>query len=124
MADRVLDSITSLQMTKDDNAVLISTLDSTIRLFDKGNGQLLKSYAGHQNREYRIRSCLGAADSLVLSGSEDGSLYVWDILTGDVLQTLKAHEGKVPSAIAWNESRKEWASAGTDGENGSSFGTT
>lgn len=103
-------------MTKDGNAILMSTLDSNIRLFDKGNGQLLKTYAGHANSKYRIRSCLGAADSLVLSGSEEGILYIWDILTGDILQTLKAHDGKVASAIAWSESRKEWASAGTDGK--------
>ena len=108
--------ITSVRQTRDGNAVLVSTLDSTIRLMDKGNGQLLQSYKGHTNTEYRIRSTLGMADSVVISGSEDGKLYAWDLLEGKVIGTLEAHEGKVASAVACNGVRKEWASAGVDGE--------
>lgn len=104
-----------MQQTKDGNAVLISSLDSPIRLFDKGNGQLLKSYTGHTTKNYRIRSCLGLADSVVLSGSEDGFIFAWDVLDGRVLDRLKAHEGKVISTVAWNGRKKQWASGGTDG---------
>lgn len=83
---------------------------------DKGNGQLLQSYRGHTNTEYRIRSTLGMADSVVISGSEDGKLYAWDLLEGKVIETMKAHEGKVASAVACNGVKKEWVSAGVDGE--------
>lgn len=85
---------------------------------DKGNGQLLQSYKGHINTDYRIRSCLGLADSVVVSGSEDGSLYAWDVLEGKVVEKIEgAHGGKVASAVAWNSNRgrKEWASASTEG---------
>lgn len=109
------EAITSVQQTKDGNAVLVSTLDSTIRLLDKGNGQMLQCYKGHKNSEYRIRSCLGMADSVVISGSEDGKLYAWDLLEGNVIGKLDAHEGKVASAVTCNSVRKEWASAGVDG---------
>ncbi len=108
------DPITSVQQTRDGNAVLVSTLDSTIRLMDKGNGNLLQSYRGHANKDYRIRSCLGLGDSVVVSGSEDGHIYAWDLLGGKVIQKLKAHDGKVASAVAFNAVRKEWASAGVD----------
>lgn len=108
--------ITSVRQTRDGNAVLVSTLDNTIRLMDKGNGQLLQSYKAHTNTEYRIRSTLGMADSVVISGSEDGKLYAWDLLEGKVVETMEAHEGKVASAVACNGVRKEWASAGVDGE--------
>lgn len=94
----------------------MSTLDSTIRLIDKGNGQLLQSYMSHTNKQYRIRSCLGLADAVVISGSEDGRLYAWDLLEGKVINELEAHNGKVASAIAWNGTKKEWASAGADGK--------
>ncbi|KAL6722149.1 Septin spn4 [Lecanora helva] len=107
--------VTSVQQTRDGNATLVSTLDSTIRLMDKGNGQLLQSYKGHTNKDYRVRSCLGMADSVVVSGSEDGQLYAWDLLEGKVIEKIKAHDGKVASAVAFNGTRKEWASAGTDG---------
>ena len=107
-----------MQQTRDGNAFLISTLDSTIRLLDKGNGQLLQSYAGHTNQDYRIRATLALADAAVISGSEDGILFVWDLLDGKILQRLEAHRGKVSSAVAWNSApgKKEWASAGSDGE--------
>ena len=107
--------VTSVQQTRDGNAVLVSTLDSTIRLMDKGNGQLLQSYQGHTNKDYRIRSCLGMADSVLVSGSEDGHLYAWDVLEGKIIQKLKAHGGKVASGVAFNGTKKEWASAGVDG---------
>ncbi|KAI4175547.1 MAG: hypothetical protein LQ343_001538 [Gyalolechia ehrenbergii] len=111
----VLDSITSVQQTSDGNAILVSTLDSVIRLMDKSNGQMLQAYKGHTNTEYRIRSCLGLGDAVVISGSEDGKIYIWDVLEGRVLETHLAHDGKVPSAVTCNSVRKEWASAGADG---------
>ena len=76
---------------------------------------MLKHYTGHVNSSYRIRSCLGHADSIVVSGSEDGTVHLWDILTGDRKQIIQAHDGKIVSAVAWNGSKKEWASAGIDG---------
>lgn len=96
--------------------MLVSTLDSTIRLMDKGNGQLLQDYKGHSNKDLRIRSCMGMADSVVISGSEDGQLYAWDLLEAKIIQKLDAHGEKVASAVACNGTRKEWASAGADGE--------
>jgi len=77
---------------------------------------MLQSYKGHINTEYRIRSCLGLADAVILSGSEDGHIYVWDLLEGKVIEKIKSHDGKVASAVAWNGTKKEWASAGVDGK--------
>ena len=52
----------------------------------------------------------------MISGSEDGQLYAWDLLEGKVIEKLEAHSGKVASAVACNGVKKEWASAGVDGE--------
>lgn len=108
--------ITSVQQTSDGNAVLVSTLDSTVRLIDKENGHVLQSYKGHVNKDFRIRSCLGMADSVVISGSEDGHLFAWDLLEGTMIAKLDAHDGKVASAVAFNKARMEWASAGVNGQ--------
>lgn len=105
-----------MQQTTDGNAVLVSMLDSTIRLMDKSNGKMLQHYKGHTNSDFRIRSCLGFGDAAIFSGSEDGKVYIWDVLEGKVLERLAAHEGKVASAVACNSVRKEFASAGIDGE--------
>ncbi|KAI4255517.1 MAG: hypothetical protein LQ352_002548 [Teloschistes flavicans] len=110
-----IDPITSVQQTTDGNAVLVSTLDSTIRLMDKSNGKMLQHYKGHTNSDFRIRSCLGFGDAAVFSGSEDGKVMIWDVLEGKVLERLTAHDGKVASAVACNSVRKEFASAGVDG---------
>lgn len=87
---------------------------------DKANGKLLQSFKGHINTNYRIRSTLAFADSTVISGSEDGRIYAWDVLSGDVLERLEgnadAHRGKVASAVASSSVKREWASAGIDGE--------
>lgn len=129
------EAITSVQQTRDSHAVLVSTLDSTIRLMDKANGQRLQSYKGHMNNDYRIRSTLAFADSVVISGSEDGQIYAWDLLSGDVVERLHpwsgdddAREGegesggkekdkrKVASAVACSPAQRQWASAGVNGE--------
>lgn len=114
----VLEPINSIQQTRDGNALLVSTLDSTIRLLDKGNGKLLQSYTGHVNTEYRIKATLALADAAVISGSEDGHIFVWGLLEGTIIEKLKAHESKVVSAVTWNAAprRNEWASAGGDGK--------
>ncbi|KAI9758432.1 MAG: hypothetical protein M4579_003061 [Chaenotheca gracillima] len=107
--------VTSLRQTKDGNALLVSSLDNTIRLMDKGNGNLLQSYKGHVNADYRIRSSLGLNDAFVIAGSENGKIFVWDLLEGRVIERLEAHNGKVASAVVVNEAKKEWLSAGSDG---------
>jgi len=121
--DIIAQPITSLSQTLDDRAILVSTLDSTIRLMDKATGGLLQSYKGHVNKDYRIRSTFAMVDSYVVSGSEDGKVYAWDILEGKNVVTLVHSAGdgdgegekKVVSALAVNDGRKEMATAGEDG---------
>ncbi|KAH0541766.1 hypothetical protein FGG08_003788 [Glutinoglossum americanum] len=109
--------VTSVIHTSDSTAVLTSTLDSTIRLFDKPTGSLLQSYKSHRNTDYRIRSCLGVGDAYVVSGSEDGCIYAWDLLSGKVVAKLEggAGKGKVVSAVAFHRTQKSFLSAGADG---------
>jgi mitogen-activated protein kinase organizer 1 len=120
------DPITSLTTTKSSESLLISTLTSTLTLLDKANGKLLQSYKApnYTNTTYRIRSALGMNDSVALSGSEDGHIYVWDVVSGKVLYELRHADGStglakkdVVSAVAWCSSgRLEWCSAGGDGQ--------
>ncbi|GAB7342879.1 hypothetical protein MBLNU457_g0999t2 [Dothideomycetes sp. NU457] len=126
--------VTSVSIAKANDSYLVSTLDSTIRLMDKRDGKLLQAFRDpdFQNKNYRIRSTLAAGDSLVISGSEDGNVLVWDVLSGTVKHRLrhaqsaltgpqhsevKSQPSKqaVVSAVAWNQLRKEWATAGGDG---------
>lgn len=126
--------VTSLTISKKGTELLVSSLDSTVRLMDRVNGQLLKAYRDDAfvNTDLRVRSTLGLNDSVVVSGSDDGMVFAWDLLEGECLHTFKHSEqrevrgttlaakeskGKkdVVSAVAFCKSRKEWASAGGDG---------
>ncbi|KAF2245971.1 WD40 repeat-like protein [Trematosphaeria pertusa] len=126
--------VTSVSVSKKGTELLVSSLDSTVRLMDRTNGQLLKAYRDDAfvNTDLRVRSTLGLNDSVVVSGSDDGMVFAWDLLEGDCLHKFKHSEmrevrgkgvggkeakGKkdVVSAVAFCKSRKEWASAGGDG---------
>ena len=109
------------------DSMLVSTLDSTMRLMDSSNGKLLQTYKHPEyiNTTYRIRSTLGANDSIAVAGSEDGWIYAWDVLSGELVTRVK-HDAeqsssstrssrKVVSALAYKKRAQEWASAGGDG---------
>ena len=133
-------SVTSLRRTLDGKGVLVGGQDSTIRLFDRDNGGLLKAYKspGFKNEEYRLRSCFGGNERWVVSGNEevgeDGEVIVWDTMTGEVVKKVKIEakkgekkkvgaDGKekerknVISCVAWtgNGKGRQWCCAGSDG---------
>lgn len=74
--------------------ILISSLDSTHRLFDcpdAANAVYVESYRAHLNTKYSILSRLSryqnrdTIGSYIISGSEDNKIYLWDLndsLTG------------------------------------------
>ena len=86
-----------------------------MRLFDKANGGLLQTFKGHTNTEYRIRSCLGAADKYVVSGSEDGRFMMWDLVTGSVVSESPAHDGRVVTSVSYHPTKRQALTSGVDG---------
>ena len=126
-------SCTSLAVSKKGTEVLVGSLDSTVRLMDRTNGEVLKTYKDDAfvNKHLRVRSTLGLNDSVVLSGSDDGMVFAWDMLEGTCLYKFKHSEmrevrGAAPviptkankdvvSAVAFCKTRREWCSGGGDG---------
>jgi len=132
--DVIGNPVTSLFLSKKGTELLVSSLDSTLRLMDRKNGQLLKAYRDETfvNTDLRVRSTMGLNDSVVVSGSDNGTIFAWDLLEGECLHRFTHSEmresrdegaggmkekGKkeVVPAVAFCPSRKEWASAGGDG---------
>lgn len=37
-------------------------------------------YTGHKNNQYRLESCLSNTDAHVITGSEDGHIYCYDLV--------------------------------------------
>ncbi|KAJ5099683.1 hypothetical protein N7532_006684 [Penicillium argentinense] len=135
--------VTSVRCSADGNALLVSTLDSYIRMLDRRDGKLLAAFGGsdrkeeqapaglltgprhkYKNAELRVRSVFAQGDGVVLSGSEahkdDGSglgaaVFAWDILTGENVATVPmGGRVKVVSCVAWNEAGF-WAGGCPDG---------
>ncbi|KAL4804913.1 WD40-repeat-containing domain protein [Aspergillus unguis] len=134
--------ITSVRCSSDGNALLMSTLDSRIRILDRDDGKLLKAFGqgdstqhspspfsrpapvAYCNTELRIRSVFAKAGAVVLSGSEadkhdrnsQAHTFAWDVLSGEIIASVPAGEKvKAVSCVAWNEKGKCWASGCSDG---------
>ncbi|KAI4635260.1 uncharacterized protein J4E87_000210 [Alternaria ethzedia] len=131
--DVVGPSCTSLAVSNKGTELLVGSLDSTVRLMDRTNGELLKTYKDDSfvNKDLRVRSTLGLNDSVVISGSDDGMVFAWDILEGTCLHKFKHSDMRevrgiaaapatkakkdVVSAVAFCKTRREWCSGGGDG---------
>lgn len=122
-------SVTSITPTRLNDAYLVSTLESQLLLMDKGSGKLLQSFTSSSftNTSYRLRSTLGASDALAMSGSEDGRIFVWDVLAGTVThelwhdesfrdENMLSNKRKVVGAVSVCGAREEWCSAAGDGK--------
>ncbi|KAI9315948.1 WD40-repeat-containing domain protein [Dichotomocladium elegans] len=107
-------AVTSASLSHDGNCILVSTLDDTVRLMDKANGTLLNEFKGHKHKDYKVNSVLSNTDAHALSGSEDGNIYVWDVLEGCTSATLKSHDGVV-TTIDYHPQDVGMITAGDDG---------
>lgn len=91
--------VTSVRFSPNGKFVLAWTLDSCVRLWNYVEGRCVKTYQGHRNQRYSISGAFGVyADrnqAFVVSGSEDGLIIAWDVVSKNILQILSGHEGPV-----------------------------
>ncbi|KAI1131897.1 WD40-repeat-containing domain protein [Nemania abortiva] len=104
VTDVIGPSVTSLCLTRDGKAVLVSGLDSKLRLMDRETGGCLKTYAdpGWKNESLRVQSILGGKEQYVLTGDEmtgapgsdaEGRIWAWDVVTGELKATVRVPWG-------------------------------
>jgi len=84
------DPVTSLIPTQDSQTVLVTTLDSHLRLMDLTSGKMLNEFTGHSNTSYRCRGCFGHAEASVVCGDETGVVWAWDLLDVSILIFLSS----------------------------------
>jgi mitogen-activated protein kinase organizer 1 len=78
----------------DASCVLVSGLDSLLRLVDLESGKELKRYSGHVCKDYRLGTAFSADGARVIGGSADGKGFVWDLVSGNLV-----YEFSVGSAV-------------------------
>lgn len=101
-ADMIGKPVSSVTFTRDGQCVLVSTLDGSLKLMDKDSGEMLNEYTGHKNNDYRIDSCLNSKDTHILSGSEDGQVYIWDLIEAKLVHKLKHKDQKVVHSLSYH----------------------
>ena len=61
-------------------AYVVSCLNNSMYLIERGSGTKVMEYTGHQVGNYNIKCCFNEDDSNLFTGSADGKLYVYDIM--------------------------------------------
>ncbi|CED84683.1 WD40 repeat-containing protein [Phaffia rhodozyma] len=86
---------TSFRLSRDGQCGIINRQPDEIQIWSFKNLQpeLKQSLRGHRQKQFYLRSCFaGPNDNLVVSGSEDGYIYVWHRGSGQLLEIIKGHK--------------------------------
>lgn len=93
---------TSLSMSQDSTSLLVNKADSEAQLIDLRTRSTLHKFLGHKIDRFIIRSTFGGAnESFVVSGSEDGNMFIWHKKIGAAVERLPAHLKRCNGAT-WN----------------------
>lgn len=114
VCDTMAAPVTCVAVSGDGLSLLAGCMDATVRLVDKAGGDLLASYSGHKHASYSMDSCFTPSDDHVVSGSEDGKVYYWDLAEATISKAFVAHEGPV-CTVAVHPNGAMLITAGTDG---------
>ncbi|HAZ46299.1 MAG TPA: hypothetical protein DDW76_03870 [Cyanobacteria bacterium UBA11369] len=79
-----------------------TSIDTKINLWHLGSGKVQRTLKGHG---WDVRSVTFSSDGQILvSGSMDGAIMIWDWRTGERLRTLNRPTDLVGSMVAWFDS--------------------
>lgn len=114
------EGVTSVKLTRDGRGLLVGGLDGVVRVVDRGSGGVLGSYKGGGSRELRVGVCWAEEEGVVVSGSEEGGVWCWDVVSGECRVVLRGHgkDGRgrgVVSCVAEKKGGGEMVSGGSDG---------
>ncbi|KAG5979042.1 hypothetical protein E4U55_005630 [Claviceps digitariae] len=93
---------TSLSISQDSRSLLVNKADSEAQLIDLETRSTIHKFVGHKVDRFIIRSSFGGAnESFVVSGSEDGNIFIWHKNIGDAVERLPGHVKRCNGAT-WN----------------------
>jgi mitogen-activated protein kinase organizer 1 len=107
--------VSSACVSNDGNCTLVSCLDSTVRLLDRSNGELLAEYRGHKHTESKSNCLLTRNDAYVVAGSEDGTVVLWDLVDDKSVAARLAGHVRPVTSVAYSRTRNALLSTSVDG---------
>ncbi|CAI5703465.1 unnamed protein product [Peronospora effusa] len=102
--EHIDEPVVSVANSPDARFVLAGCLDGSIRLIEKTDGTEVKSYRGHSVQDYKIECDFSSDGAFVLSGSEDGRVYWWDLVDAKRTHSIVAHKKPVRTLACHPES--------------------
>ncbi|KAI0703560.1 miller-Dieker lissencephaly protein [Cytidiella melzeri] len=78
--------------------------DKVIKLWDTQNGQLIRTFAGHDNW---VRALVFHPNGkFLLSASDDNSIRIWELKTARCFRTVDKPHGHFVTCLAWGRQRQ------------------
>ena len=94
VTDCIAEIVTCATFTKDNCCILVSCANGSIKLIDKDTGELLGEYEGLSKSDFCLQSCVSHDDKMVVSGSNDGRIWIWNLITRKVVGHLFDEKSK------------------------------
>ncbi|XP_036393053.1 autophagy-related protein 16-like isoform X2 [Megalops cyprinoides] len=102
----LLGRITSLDLNHDRTELLTCSRDDLLKIIDLRNNVVRQSFSaqGFKCGSDWTRVTFSPDGCYVAAGSADGTLFVWNVLTGKVERTLDKHHSSAINAVSWSPS--------------------
>ncbi|KAI8063153.1 WD40-repeat-containing domain protein [Gongronella butleri] len=107
--------VQSMSVSRDGRYALTNSQQpDEIHLWDLDRQVLLRSYTGHEQGDFVIRSTFaGYQERYILSGSEDNDIYIWSREHQALLDVFSGHDGRV-NCVAWYPSEPVMFASASD----------
>ncbi|GBG31627.1 WD repeat-containing protein 5 [Hondaea fermentalgiana] len=89
--------VSSATFSPNGKFVLVGTFGGTLQLWNYAQTKVLKRYRGHLHERFCLQAgfAVHQGAAAIMSGSEDGVCYLWDLQTKRVTLRLEGHSGPV-----------------------------
>ena len=103
--------LNSIAFSADGRTLASGSADRTVKLWDVGNGSCIRTCIGHSNAVWSVAwypipptpRGLGGEGGIVVSGSFDQTVRLWDSRTGQSLKTFTGYTNWVRSVVFSND---------------------